>query len=34
MAIQNGKAKWASITTPNTRFEPTYSINLIVICVF
>ena len=30
MAIQNGKAKWASITTPNTRFEPTYSINLIV----
>ena len=30
MAIQNGKAKWASITTPNTRYEPVYSINLIV----
>ena len=30
MAILNGVAKWASITTPNTRFEPVYSINLVV----
>tara|TARA_R100000995_G_C3481976_1_gene124501 strand:- start:2484 stop:2900 length:417 start_codon:yes stop_codon:yes gene_type:complete len=30
MAILNGVAKWASITTPNTRFEPVYTLDLIV----
>ena len=30
MAILNGKAKYAWITNPNTKFQPTYTINLIV----
>ena len=30
MAILNGIAKWASITTPNTKFEPVYTVDLIV----
>ncbi len=30
MAILEGSVKWASITTPNTKFEPVYSIDLIV----
>ena len=28
--VYEGIAMWASITTPNTRFEPKYSINLVV----
>lgn len=28
--VYEGIAYWASITTPNTRFEPKYSINLVV----
>ena len=30
MAIQEGLAYWASVTTPNTRFEPVYSVDLVV----
>ncbi len=30
MAILQGAAYWASVTTPNTTFEPVYSVNLIV----
>ena len=30
MAILEGSVKWASITTPNTKFEPVYTIDLIV----
>ena len=30
MAVQTGESKWASITNPNTTYEPTYCINLIV----
>jgi len=30
MAIVEGTAYWASIKTPNTKFEPVYSINLVV----
>ena len=30
MAILEGVAMWASITTPNTKFTPVYSINLVV----
>ena len=30
MAILEGTAYWASVTTPNTTFEPTYSVNLVV----
>jgi len=30
MAILEGTAYWASITTPNTRFEPVYTVNLVV----
>lgn len=30
MAILEGTAKWASITTPNTKFEPVYTVDLIV----
>ncbi len=30
MAIIEGKAYWANITVPNTKFEPMYVINLIV----
>lgn len=30
MAILQGTAYWASVTTPNTTFEPVYSVNLVV----
>lgn len=30
MAILEGTAYWASITTPNTRFEPVYTVNVVV----
>jgi hypothetical protein len=30
MAILQGEAFWASVTTPNTTFEPVYSVNLVV----
>ena len=30
MAILEGTAYWASVTTPNTTFEPVYSVNLVV----
>ena len=30
MAIVNGKAYWASVTTPNTTFEPVYTVDLVV----
>ena len=30
MAILEGTAYWASITTPNTTFEPVYNVNLVV----
>lgn len=30
MAVIQGKAFWASVTTPNTTFEPVYSVNLVV----
>jgi hypothetical protein len=30
MAIVEGTAYWASIKQPNTRFEPVYSVNLVV----
>jgi len=30
MAVVNGTAYWASIKTPNTRFEPVFTINLVV----
>ena len=30
MSVYEGMAMWASITTPNTRFEPKYTINLVV----
>lgn len=30
MAVLQGKAYWASVTTPNTTFEPVYSVNLVV----
>jgi|TARA_R100000084_G_scaffold90338_2_gene44327 hypothetical protein len=30
MAILEGTAKWASITTPNTKFEPVYTVDLVV----
>jgi len=30
MAILNGTAYWASITSPNTNYEPVYTINLVV----
>ena len=30
MAIEEGLAYWASVTTPNTRYEPVYQVNLIV----
>ena len=28
--VYEGTAMWANITTPNTRFEPKYSIDLVV----
>jgi len=30
MAIQEGTAYWASVTTPNTNFEPVYTVDLVV----
>ena len=30
MAVVQGKAYWASVTTPNTKIEPVYSVNLLV----
>jgi len=30
MAVVEGTAYWASIKTPNTRFEPVYTVNLVV----
>ena len=30
MAILEGSAYWASVTTPNTTFDPMYSVNLVV----
>jgi hypothetical protein len=30
MAILNGTAYWASITSPNTNYEPVYTVNLVV----
>ena len=30
MAILEGTAYWASVTTPNTTFEPVYTVNLVV----
>ncbi len=30
MAIANGVAYWASVTSPNTTYEPVYTINLVV----
>lgn len=30
MAVIQGKAFWSFVTTPNTRYEPTYSVNLLV----
>ena len=30
MAVLEGTAYWASIKTPNTRFEPVYTVNLVV----
>ena len=28
--VYEGTAYWASVTTPNTRFEPKYTIDLVV----
>ena len=30
MAIQEGIAYWASVTTPNTKFEPVYTVDLVL----
>ena len=30
MAIQEGIAYWDSVTTPNTKFEPVYTVDLVV----
>ena len=30
MAVEEGIVKWASISTPNTRYEPVYTVDLIV----
>jgi len=30
MAIATGTAYWASVTTPNTTYEPVYTVNLVV----
>ena len=30
MAILQGTAYWASVTTPNTTFDPVYTVNLVV----
>lgn len=30
MPVLQGQAYWASVKTPNTKYEPTYSVNLVV----
>ena len=30
MAVLEGKADWASVTTPNTTFEPVYTVDVVV----
>ena len=30
MAVLEGKAYWASVTSPNTTFEPVYTVDLVV----
>jgi len=30
MTLVVGKAKWAAVITPNTKFEPVYTVNLVV----
>lgn len=30
MAIQEGRAYWASVTSPNTKYDPVYSVDLVV----
>ena len=30
MAVLEGKAYWASVTTPNTTYEPVYTVDLVV----
>ncbi len=30
MAVVEGRAYWASVTTPNTKYDPVYSVNLVV----
>lgn len=30
MAVIEGTAYWASVTTPNTKFDPVYTINLVI----
>jgi len=30
MAVVEGRAYWASVTTPNTKYTPVYSVNLVV----
>lgn len=30
MPVQEGLAYWASVTTPNTRYQPKYTVNLVV----
>ena len=30
MAVANGKAYWASVTVPNTTFEPVYTVDLVI----
>jgi len=30
MAIQEGIAYWANVTTPNTKFEPVYTVDLVI----
>ena len=30
MAIQEGIAYWANVTTPNTKYEPVYTVDLVV----
>ena len=30
MAVLEGRAYWSFVTTPNTKFTPAYSVNLVV----
>ena len=30
MAVIEGKAYWASVSVPNIKFEPVYTINLVI----